>query len=135
MRACGIVGYVRILGCAICVALLLAGRPARATDMFGEGYRPCGDRSSTPEIVACVDAKTREWDRRLNRAYSALLDAAGAARREPLRKAQRLWLQFRDANCGFYATAEGSISRVEGAECVRAMTQDRALEFEQALRP
>jgi uncharacterized protein YecT (DUF1311 family) len=52
-----------------------------------------------------------------------------------LRNVQRLWIKYRDANCGFYAEAPGSISQVAAAECLRLMTKQRALELEQQLRP
>jgi len=50
--------------------------------------------------------------------------------RARLRAAQRLWIQYRDANCGFYALGEGTISRVEAAECMRSMIEARARELE-----
>ena len=50
-------------------------------------------------------------------------------RLEPLKAAERLWLQYRAANCNFYGSAEGSIRELEGAECMRAMTEDRAKEL------
>jgi uncharacterized protein YecT (DUF1311 family) len=48
--------------------------------------------------------------------------------------AQRLWVQYRDANCGFYGTPDGSIRKVQGAECIRSMTEDRARELEKAMK-
>jgi uncharacterized protein YecT (DUF1311 family) len=103
--------------------------------MFGEGYKPCGDAPNTLAVVECTEAKTKAWDQRLNAAYATLQRAADPAQREPLRKAQRLWVQYRDANCAFYAAGEGTIHRIEAAECLRAMTADRAEELEAAARP
>jgi uncharacterized protein YecT (DUF1311 family) len=117
------------------LALALATGPAAATDMFGEGYKPCGDAGTTMATVECTAAKTKAWDQRLNAAYAALQRAADPAQREPLRRAQRLWVQYRDANCTFYAAGEGTIHRIEAAECLRAMTADRAQELEAAARP
>jgi uncharacterized protein YecT (DUF1311 family) len=112
-------------------ALALAS-PA-AAEMFGPDYPPCGNQPSTLAIVDCVAAKTASWDSRLNAAYRDLMTRAYPPQREPLRAAQRLWLEYRDANCGFYAAQEGTIRRVQAAECLRAMTQDRALELENAM--
>ena len=50
--------------------------------------------------------------------------------REQLRAAQRLWIQYRDANCLYYALGEGSIARVESADCTYRMTKSRAEELE-----
>jgi uncharacterized protein YecT (DUF1311 family) len=48
--------------------------------------------------------------------------------------AQRLWVQYRDANCGFYGVQDGSIRQVQAAECIRSMTEDRAHELEKAMK-
>lgn len=108
-------------------AALMALAPARAQDLDAED---CSDRDSTPEIVACLDGQTKEWDRKLNRAYQKRLDAVSARQREALRAAQRLWVQYRDANCRYYAAGEGTIARIEAAECLRSMTENRAKELE-----
>ena len=114
--------------------LLAAGlSPARA-QMFGPGYRPCGEQPNTRAIVDCVEAKTKEWDRRLNAAYAALLDRIAPAQRVPLRDAERAWLAFREANCRFYDAQEGTIRQIQAAECLRAMTEARTRELEQAMK-
>ena len=114
------------------VPSLLAVLPARA-EMFGPDYSPCGDKPSTLSIVECVQAKTNVSDRRLNAAYKALQARIDAAQRRPLLAAQRLWVQYRDANCGFYGVQDGSIRQVQAAECIRSMTEDRARELEKAM--
>src|SRR5580700_5952810 len=101
--------------------------------MFGPDYSPCGDKPSTLSIVECVQAKTNVSDRRLNAAYKALQARIDAAQRRPLLAAQRLWVQYRDANCAFYGVQDGSIRQVQGAECIRSMTEDRARELEKAI--
>jgi uncharacterized protein YecT (DUF1311 family) len=55
---------------------------------------------------------------------------AEASQRDQLQAAQRLWIQYRDANCMYYALGQGSISRINAAECLRRMTESRAKEFE-----
>ena len=87
----------------------------------------------TSDMVKCLADATAKWDKRLNAAYlEALKDKeAPAAQREQLRKAQRLWLQFRAANCDYYALGEGSISRLNAGSCLFDMTKARAKELEQ----
>lgn len=92
----------------------------------------CGQSGSTAAIVECRDAETKQWDRRLNAAYKALQQRVDAGQRQPLTAAQRLWVRYRDANCGFYAAGEGAVSRVLAAECMRTMTRQRACELESA---
>ena len=86
---------------------------------------------STPEIVECLKGKTAQWDKRLNIAYQqALKDAVSAKQGEQLRKAQRLWVQFRDTNCLYYSMGEGTIARIETGYCMLDLTQARAKELE-----
>jgi uncharacterized protein YecT (DUF1311 family) len=66
----------------------------------------------------------------LNAAYQAVLKIAGTKQRDQLRLAQRLWLQYRDANCLYYDLGEGSIARIDAGECMRSMTEIRAKELE-----
>lgn len=108
-------------------------QPVRA-EMFGPGFQPCGEKTSTFKVVECVQAKTSDSDKRLNAAYKALQAQVDAAQRQPLLAAQRLWVQYRDANCGFYGTPDGSIQKVQGAESKRSMTEDRARELEKAMK-
>ena len=65
----------------------------------------------TSDMVKCLAEATAKWDKRLNAAYREALNdkETPKAQREQLRKAQRLWLQYRDANCEYYALGEGSI--------------------------
>ena len=80
-------------------------------EMFGPGFQPCGDKTSTLAVVECVQAKTNVADQRLNAAYKALQARIDSAQRQPLVAAQRLWLQYRDANCGFYGVQDGQSVR------------------------
>jgi uncharacterized protein YecT (DUF1311 family) len=99
-------------------------------EMFGAGFQPCGDQLSTPAVVECVQAKTCMADQRLNAARCEL----GSRPLNVKLAAQRLWVQCRDANCGFYGVQDGSIRQVQGAECIRSMTEDRARELEKAVK-
>ena len=92
------------------------------------------DAQTTLGMVTCVQAETTLWDQRLNLAYRELMQRSDAGQQQPLKVAQRLWIRYRDANCGFYASAEGSIRQIDAAQCLRAMTQARACELETAGR-
>ena len=85
---------------------------------------------STYEIVECLRAKTAQWDNRMTTAYQRMLNAGEPKQREQLRVAQRLWIQYRDANCPYYGLGEGTIARVEAGDCMLRMTQSRAIELE-----
>lgn len=113
---------------------LLSVSQAQGVEWYGPEYAKCSEQP-TVGIVSCVADLTQTWDGRLNRAYKALMAGLDKGRKSALREVQRLWISYRDANCGFYAEGAGSISRIEAAECMRLMTKQRALELEQQLRP
>ena len=100
---------------AVTVLAWMPALPA-AAEMFGRGFQPCGDKLHT-RIVECIKAKPNAADQRLNTAYKALQAQIDAPQHQPLLAAQRLWLQYRDANCGFYGVQDGSIRQVQAAEC------------------
>jgi uncharacterized protein YecT (DUF1311 family) len=83
-------------------------------------------------MVDCLNAKTAEWDKRMTVAYQQAMKDAPPKQREQLRAAQRLWIQYRDANCLYYDMGEGTIARIDAAECMRSMTEARARELEGA---
>lgn len=120
---------VAVLAAVLFMSLAVA-RAEPSSARFGDEYKRCS-QGSTMEIVECIDELYRRWDVRLNGAYKKLMARIPNAKvREALRKAQRLWIQYRQANCEWYAMGEGSISRIEASECMRSMTAERALELE-----
>jgi uncharacterized protein YecT (DUF1311 family) len=112
----------------VIAAIVLVAPAARAGDKdAGAGC----DGVSTPEIVNCVMAKTAQWDKRMNAAYQKAMKDDEPKRQEQLRTAQRLWIQFRDANCLYFDMGEGTIARIDAAECMRNMTEARARELDE----
>ena len=112
------------LGAAMLAALLST---ASAGDQ-GDPDQACD--GSTFEMVQCLKAKTAQWDKRMTIAYQQAMKDAGQQQREQLRAAQRLWIQYRDANCLYYGMGEGTIARIDAGECMRNMTEARARELE-----
>ena len=118
----------RTLVALTAAALLGAAAPAFAGDEAEPDQRCDG---STYEIVECLKAQVAQWDKRLNAAYQqALKDAVSPQQAAQLRKAQRLWVQYRDANCLYYDLGEGTIARIETGYCTKDLTKTRALELE-----
>ena len=114
----------------VCAASMLVMLSAAAfANDAGDPDQSCD--GSTPEMVDCISAKTARWDKRMTIAYQqALKNAASAQQHDQLRAAQRLWIQYRDANCLYYGLGEGTIAKLDAAECVRSMTEARARELE-----
>jgi uncharacterized protein YecT (DUF1311 family) len=113
------VAAAMMLGCLV--------SPAPAGDQ-GDPEASC--QGNTFEMVECLKAKTAQWDKRLGIAYQQAMKDAQPAQREQLRAAERLWIQYRDANCLYYGMGEGTIARLDAGECMRSMTDARARELE-----
>jgi uncharacterized protein YecT (DUF1311 family) len=113
---------------AIGLAAVFAFTSAARSGDQGEPEQSCD--GNTLQMVECLKAKTAQWDKRLNIAYQKAVQDAQRAQREPLRAAQRLWVQYRDANCLYYGMGEGTIARLDAGECMRSMTEARAKELE-----
>ena len=113
----------------ILVAAVAAFMPAAAqAGDAGDPEQTCD--GSTPEMVDCLAVKTAQWDKRMTIAYQQAMKDAPARQRDQLRAAQRLWIQYRDANCLYYDLGEGTIARIDASECLRRMTEARARELE-----
>lgn len=112
--------------------LFVAAASARAGDQ-GDPDKGCD--GGTPEMVDCLNAQRAHWDKELTIAYQQALENASPRRREQLRVAERLWIKYRDANCLYYDLDEGSIARIEAAECLRSMTESRARELSGGTMP
>jgi uncharacterized protein YecT (DUF1311 family) len=111
----------------LAVAMAAVAFAAEANDA-GDPDQSCD--GSTAEMVDCLAVKTQRWDKRMSIAYQQAMKDASAAQHDQLRAAQRLWIQYRDANCLYYGMGEGTIARVDAAECLRRMTEARARELE-----
>jgi uncharacterized protein YecT (DUF1311 family) len=111
---------VALIGAA---AFAFAGEP-------GEPEKPCD--GNTREIVECLIARTADWEKRMDAAYKQALEDAEPKQRKKLVAAQKLWLQYRDANCEYYGLGPGTISSIQAGYCMKDLTQTRAQELENA---
>ena len=123
-------GGIAFIAIVLACAVTLAARPLRAEPASED---PCADRKSTTDIVECLATQAAVWDRRLSVSYQKLLDSLPARRRDRLRNAQRLWIQFRDANCAYFASRSGTIARIEAGQCLLRLTTARTIELEDGI--
>lgn len=112
---------------AVIAAMLLAPMAAGADDQVDP--KAC-EGASTYEIVECLKSQTAQWDNRLNVAYQQAMKKAAPKQQDQLRAAQRLWIEYRNANCLYYGLGEGTIARIEAGSCMLTMTEARARELE-----
>ncbi|MBE8589650.1 DUF1311 domain-containing protein [Pseudomonas sp. MAFF 301449] len=117
-------------------ALLLAVAGA-ATAADNPALKKCMDgANTTADMVGCNVKEAKVQDTRLNKAYKTALAAQDGTRKQQLQDLQRLWIKYRDANCGFVGSATGgTIDQVNGTGCVLDMTQARAQELEDLVGP
>ncbi len=94
------------------------------------------DGDTTAGMVQCTSAETEIWDAKLNEEYKitqaffAGIDTAdGGGRVDALLKAQRTWVDFRDAECAmeYSAWGDGSIRSIAGADCLMSRTAERTV--------
>lgn len=108
------------------------GEGENATDCVGVASRACmetePDGATTVGMVACTARETAWWDSQLNAHYSSLEASLSADLATALREAQRAWIAYRDAGCGFEYDlwSEGTIRSVVHAGCLLDETARRA---------
>ena len=117
-----------ILG--LIIAMLAANLPARAQHM-NEKDSPCADVVITVDLATCLARARDAVEVQLNAVYKQLRGKLDTADGQRLVAAQRLWIQYRDANCAaerdLYkgGTAASSVYLA----CLEAMTRARAKEL------
>jgi uncharacterized protein YecT (DUF1311 family) len=122
--------------CLLIASGLLLGTPAvaAADNEMSKEYLTCIDKSNgvTSEMLDCISAELMRQDARLNENYKRLMSKLSAKRKEGLREAQRAWVKFRDANCGFYYDPDGgSAARLASNNCILSATANRATELKE----
>ena len=98
----------------------------------------CGRARTNAEMTACAWQKYERIDAALNKVYQSALKVIADSGGEPpfdarrwealMRKTQRAWIAFRDAECKELTRAEfggGSGTGLAVAECMSALTEAR----------
>lgn len=124
---------MRVIACLAVLGFAMAAAPARAAGNGGLSaeYERCMAKAvSTADMLNCAAVESRVQDVALNGAYQALLRRLEAPRTGQLRVAQRVWLEFRKANCEYVANPSGgTAARLAGATCMLEMTAARTREL------
>jgi uncharacterized protein YecT (DUF1311 family) len=120
---------------AACLCAALAAAPTTSAagedGLYSDRYAACMDAAGgvTFSMIDCMTEELGAQDAALNANYGAAMRALPAERAAALRAAQRLWITFRDANCGFYDDPDGgTVARLEANGCFLRMTAERAVE-------
>jgi len=122
---------LRVLVIALFAVVLFAGVPARAQHM-NEKDSPCAGVAGTTDLVDCLSKAKDSSDAKLNSLYKKLRKRLDPADAERLTVAQRLWIQYRDANCSAERKLYdgGTAAFPAFVACLEAMTRMRARELE-----
>ncbi len=106
---------------------------AAVSRLYSPAYRRCVDTVvSDNDTAACANAEADRWDRRLNAAYRLDLDSISPAEQADLRRAQRAWTAFRQADWTSRQHGEdwGSSAAVNAARTRLRLTAERVLQLE-----
>lgn len=122
-----------------CVADLSETVPAGQnppTDCVGAASNACmeseEDGTTTIGMTRCMARETAWWDGQLNVHYASLEETLAPELFATLRDAQRSWIDYRDASCGFEYElwSEGTIRSTVFAGCMMKLTAQRAQALE-----
>lgn len=116
-----------LLASASAASLALAANPRTPAD-YSAAYDTCMNATSTTGgMVDCTASETQRQDARLNANYQNGLKGLDPKQRTALRNAQRLWIQFRDADCALErGLTGGTIDRINAQVCLLQLTKTRA---------
>ncbi|MCQ8242010.1 lysozyme inhibitor LprI family protein [Rhizosaccharibacter radicis] len=122
-------GIVRqVLPGGLMLLMLLGTASARAEE--------CAKAVSTMDIVQCQTGLLATADRTLNETYKKAIGSLPDDQGKKLQKAERLWIQFRDADCDvFYGKDTGTLSSVEAGRCMIDRSRQRDRDLKQLMAP
>ncbi|MGB9465479.1 MAG: lysozyme inhibitor LprI family protein [Candidatus Acidiferrum sp.] len=101
--------------------------------LAGTASAQCDDKKTTLDISQCLKAELKKADTDLNRSYQQALKKLKTADAERLRKAQRAWIDYRDAHCKaeFELWDGGTGGQVALPQCMLTLTKARTAEIEE----
>ncbi|MDH6265716.1 uncharacterized protein YecT (DUF1311 family) [Rhizobium sp. SG_E_25_P2] len=131
----------------ILLAILTASALAAPLTVAAKEKVACDDVVSQMEANECIGDEYGKADAALNAAYKKALaftqknDKESPVEGEPtetetLKKAQRAWIQFRDAHCagmGFKARG-GTLEPYENIRCQLLLTKERSAQLKELIR-
>ncbi len=115
---------------------LLLCRPAPACAQQFEEPDPCADKSGRLEASACWTREAERADQEMKETYDALLLKLPRRAADALKKAQKLWLDYRDAQLLllFAVANPANVHNWDDSICVAIARRELARERTQALK-
>ena len=102
-----------------------------APGVFAAEPPGCDNATTTAAMQACESAHYTQANQKLNAVYNRLMKTLEPSKREKLRVAELAWIQFRDKNAAFMASAAegGTLAPLIQLTTSTAMTEARAAEL------
>ena len=132
---------LHVLGAIGSAMLALAGAPAAAQEA------DCDNPQTQPNMTRCASIDYERADHELNDVWSEAVamarendmlgtDDGKPGYEETLRKAQRAWISFRDANCEYegFAARGGTMEPMLVFLCLARVTSTRTNELRQLIQ-
>jgi uncharacterized protein YecT (DUF1311 family) len=114
---------------ALGAAISLASNAALGADVS------CKNPKTQPELSACAGKDAQAADAELNRVYGQLIAKYDEPNRNALVLAERAWIVYRDAECGYETALSvgGTIHPMMVALCMTAKAKARTKELNDQL--
>lgn len=99
---------------------------------MNEPDSPCAGVVVTSDLVACLLKAQASSDSEMNSLYDKVRERLDMGEREQLASTQRLWKQYRDANCSAERSLyePGTAFRTAYIACMEAMARERVREMQ-----
>lgn len=106
--------------------------------MFAEvklspAYSKCVNNAGgvTSSMLDCDAKEYKVQDAKLNKMYKAAMSQLDAQGKNKLKNVQRIWVQYKEAKCGFYdGLSGGTMDALNSSGCTIEETALRAQELE-----
>ena len=112
--------------------LLVSMTLLSAESNYSKTYKTCMDSSGgvTLKMRTCNGNEIKQQDKMLNTNYKKAMKVLSKEKKDELKKAQRLWMKYRELKCGFEGSLTGgSMDLLMGGDCLLDMTAVRAKEL------
>ncbi|WP_254063229.1 lysozyme inhibitor LprI family protein [Rhodanobacter sp. L36] len=128
----------------IFIALFFSAGATYAQDASGAGnaganktrasYAACVTKAAgvTPDMKQCMGTEYAYQDKRLNRAYKALMATLGKDQQATLRDEERTWITYRDSHCALDPNG-GQAAELDAYDCSVEETAKQASALEDRL--
>lgn len=96
----------------------------------------CADAQTQQQLNQCFQQAYAQADARLNAQFEQILGRLqeDVVATRDLRRAQRAWLAYRDAECRFASPVQGSAAGMVLTQCLARLTRQRSDDFQRYLQ-